>query len=192
MKRRVWILVLAGVALGCTTSAAPVASRYFLRADVTPSGVAPADARVGLGRVEVAPYLEAPGLAIETAPGQIQWAANHEWAEPLQAGLALYLRSALSQAAGAEVGLDAGGPSVTHAVDVFIEALHGTMEGEAVLVASYGIRRPDRGVVSFRFSQRSPLPRPGYPAMVEAEKALLRELARAIATSLRAAGVEAD
>ena len=188
MKRLVWILAFACLGVSCSTSGAPMASRYFLRTEVTPSGVASADARIGIVRVEVAPYLDPPGLAIETAPGQIQWAANHEWAEPLSAALALYLRGAVAAAAGAEVGLHPRGTAWSHTVEVFVEALHGTMEGDAVLVASYRIGKPGSAAANFRFSQRSPLPRAGYPAMVEAEKSLLRELANAIADSLRAAG----
>ena len=188
MKRLVLILAFVCVSAGCTSNTAPAASRYFLRTAVTPSGVASADARIGLARVDVAPYLEPGGLAIETAPGQIQWAANHEWAEPLSAGLAFFLRGALSSAVGAEVGLHAAGGDWPYTVDVFVEALHGTMQGDAVIVASYRIVQPGRTAADFRFTQRSALARPGYPAMVEAEKALLRELAHAIAGSLRAAG----
>ena len=60
------------------------------------------------------------------------------------------------------------------------------MTGTAVLDASYRITpRPEAGdVAAYRFSRSVPLPREGYPGLVDAEADLVRQLAQAIAASL--------
>jgi uncharacterized lipoprotein YmbA len=66
------------------------------------------------------------------------------------------------------------------------------MVGKAVLDASYRITpRPDAGdVAAYRFSRSALLPREGYPGLVDAEADLARQLAQAIAASLREVGKE--
>ena len=73
-----------------------------------------------------------------------------------------------------------------HTVDVHVDRLHGTLSGTAVLDAEYRIttRSGAAETVEYRFSRSMPLPREGYPGLVEAEAELVRALARAIATSL--------
>jgi uncharacterized lipoprotein YmbA len=77
-------------------------------------------------------------------------------------------------------------------VDVYVDRLHGTMAGTAVLDASYRITpRPGAGDgAEYRFSRSAPLPREGYPGLVDAEAELARRLAQAIAASLREIGEE--
>ena len=77
-----------------------------------------------------------------------------------------------------------------YTVDVYVDRLHGTMAGTAVLDASYRITpRPGAGdVAAYRFSRTAPLPREGYPGLVDAAADLVRQLAQAIAGSLREMG----
>ena len=71
-------------------------------------------------------------------------------------------------------------------IDLRIDQLHGTASGEAILVAYWAIRDPikRRVINEFEFSGNEPLAADGYPALVQAEKTLLQQLARKIASTL--------
>ena len=60
---------------------------------------------------------------------------EHQWAEPLGAGLRSYLRAGISEALGYDVS--AGPADLTHwdyTVDVYVDRLHGTMAGTAMAI----------------------------------------------------------
>jgi hypothetical protein len=191
MRNAAFLSVLLLVA--CAGSSAP-RTQYLLRAEPAErSGRVEAPVRVGLGRVTVAPYLDQSGIVVETEAGQVQAAREHQWAEPLGAGLRSYLRAEMSAALGYDVSAgrtDLGDWDYT--VDVYVDRLHGTMAGKAVLDASYRITsRPVAGdVTAYRFSRSAPLPRAGYRGLVDAEADLVGQLAQAIAASLREIGGE--
>jgi uncharacterized lipoprotein YmbA len=190
---RTFAAVFALLLISCAGSPAP-RTQYLLRAELAEqSGRVEAPVRVGLGRVTVAPYLDQSGVVVETESGQVRAAREHQWAEPLGAGLRSYLGAEISASLGYDVSarptdLD----DWDYTVDVYVDRLHGTMAGTAVLDASYRITpRPGAGgVTAYRFSRAAPLPREGYPGLVDAEADLVRQLARAIAASLREIGAE--
>lgn len=184
------------VALGCCVlllsacgAGAPSRSQYLLRADV-PALAVHSDvlARIGLGRITVAPYLDQFGLVIETEDREVHAARNHQWAEPLADGLRLYLRDAITSALGEEVAANDYVPtSFDYVVDVTVEQLHGTRDGKAVLVASFritGQSKAGSAVSEQRFAETKSLDREGYAGLVDAEVALLQHLAEAIAEKL--------
>jgi len=191
---RVLIATTILVALACA-GAPPSTTRYLLPVDV-PEGVeriAP-PIRVGLARVEVAPYLDQPGLVVETEVGQIRPAHRHQWAEPIDLGLHRHLRAELTRALGFGVS---GDSSQRHrwdyAVDVSIDRLHGTLAGDAILIAHWRVTplQSGRDPVTYRLAAREPLAAQGYPALLDAEVELTRALAAAIADSVRALRGEA-
>lgn len=190
---RAALVILAMAGLTACASAPPEITYYLLRPPVA-EGSGPVDApiRAGLGRVVVAPYLERTnGIQIETRDGEMRPAGQYQWAESLAAGVRWYLGAEVGQRLGHQIG---GGLTDRrdwdYTVDVFVERLHGTMTGEAVMVASFLVRGgstatggPER--YEYRFSESIPLPDAGYTAVVEAEKALLSKFAGAIADVLR-------
>lgn len=187
---RAIVLATTLLLLACGGSA-PARTQYLLRAQGTPdAGPVRVDvpARVGLARVMVAPYLDQAGIVVQTAPHEVTPAQHHTWAEPLGEAMRIFLRAELSAALAEEVGLDASDRRRwTYAVEVFVEQLHGTLAGDAVLVARYRIDPAAAGNApsGYRFARTAPLAREGYGGLVEAEAGLLRELAAAIAASLR-------
>ena len=191
MRNAAFVSVMLLVA--CAGSSAP-RTQYLLRAEPAErAGRVEAPVRVGLGRVTVAPYLDQSGIVVQTEASQVQAARQHEWAEPLHAGLRSVLRAEMSEALGYDVS--ASPADLVHwdyTVDVYVDRLHGTMAGTAVLDASYRITpRPGAGdVAAYRFSRSAPLPREGYPGLVDAEADLVRQLAQAIAASLREFGAD--
>jgi hypothetical protein len=187
MKPIVLTVALATL-FACST---PPAARnvYLMRGD-EPSGIRPVSspATTGIRRVVVAPYLQNPGLVIETVEGEVHGARYHEWAEPLDQGIRRYLRSELSALLGEDVDSNPTlGPQWAHAVDLGIDQLHGTASGEALLVAAWRIAdvAQSREVARFRFVERIPLESDGYAELARAELALLSKLAAAIADSIR-------
>jgi uncharacterized lipoprotein YmbA len=179
-----WVLLLMACA-----AAPPPTTRYLLPATAT-EGTARVDPPVwiGLGRVEVAPYLNQPGLVVETESLQVRPARYHVWAEPLGEGLRRFLGAEISAALGVDVAADAvRGHAWDYTVEIGIDRLHGNLSGEAMLVARWWIRpAAGRGEpVAFRFAAAQPLSRAGYAGLVEAEVELAHQLAAAIAESLR-------
>ena len=191
MRNAAFVFVMLLVA--CAGSSDPL-TQYLLRIEPAErAGRAEAPVRVGLGRVAVAPYLDQSGIVVETEVGQVQAARQHQWAEPLDAGLRSYLRAEMSEALGYHVSASQANLDYwDYRVDVYIDRLHGTMAGTAVLDASYRITpRPGAGdVAEYRFTRSAPLPREGYPGLVDAEADLARQLAQAMAASLREIGEE--
>jgi uncharacterized lipoprotein YmbA len=186
-------LLSAVLLVACAGSPDP-RTQYLLRVQPTESaGRVEAPVSVALGRVAVAPYLDQSGIAVQTEAGQVRAARQHQWAEPLDAGLRSVLRAAMSQALGYHVSASpADRVRWDYTVDVYVDQLHGTMAGTAVLDAGYRItpRLAAGEVTEYRFSRSTPLPREGYPGLVDAEAELARQLAQAIAASLREIGEE--
>jgi uncharacterized lipoprotein YmbA len=190
---RAALFFLALSLLTACASAPPEITYYLLRPPLDEgSGPIEAPIRAGLGRVMVAPYLaRSNGIQIETKDGEIRPASQYQWAEALAAGVRWYLRAEVGEQLGHQIG-----GSLTdrrdwdYTVDVFVERLHGTMTGQAVLVASFVVRggtgaTGDAEIYEYRFSESTPLPEEGYTAVVEAEKVLLAEFAGRIADALR-------
>lgn len=197
MNRFSLSLCVLTLAFGAACSSpAPEPTLFLLRtAPIEGDGRVSASPRVGLGRVMAAPYLLASsGIVVETEPGVVRPGRQHQWAEPLDQALRWFLRVEIGRASGHELG---GGltdmADWDYTVDVYIERLHGTMDGRAVLSSGFLIRpRADRSkVLEYSFSRSRPLAGEGYGALVEAQRQLLKELAESIARGLDAAIEEA-
>ena len=186
---RIYTLLLGSmtlVALGCASSALQT-THYLLPMELPAVGAQLESAvPTGLGRVTVASYLAQPGLAIETETHEIRAARQHLWAEPLEDGLRRFLRNEISKALGYDIGADATQQRRwERTIDVSIDRMHGDLKGQARIVARWRVTPKGGDPSTYRFAATQPLPRSGYPGLVDAEIALARQLAGAIAESLR-------
>ncbi len=167
-----------------------LSQHYYLLPLEIPAGTTRVEEpmNVGLSRLKVAEYLSQKGIVVETLEGTIRPARYHQWAEPLSEGLRHVLRAQISTALGYEISADTVQRSRWDVVlDAEIERLHGTLSGEAVLIAFWRLTptsAPENSVV-YRFSQTRPLQREGYSGLVETQAQLLNELSSAIADSIR-------
>jgi uncharacterized lipoprotein YmbA len=191
---RITALVSTLFLIACAGDPPPPQTHYLLRAD-TPVQTSRVEApiSIGLRRVEVAAYLRQSGLVVATGPHQVRPARHHLWAEPLEEGLRRYLRAEISRALGYDISADVlQRKQWDYAVEIIVEELHGTLSGEALLSASWRITRGDSTdpVADFRFARSASLSQDGYAGLVEAEIGLARQLAVAIADSLRKLGEE--
>jgi uncharacterized lipoprotein YmbA len=140
-----------------------------------------------LGTVEIAAYLNRPGLVMETADGQMHPASQNLWAEPIYDGVRNLLATEISNVFGQEL-LPTKLNKNTAVVNIRIDQLHGTQDGKAQLVAYWWLVRDNQVTGLNRFSDSRNLKKSGYGALVDAEKDLLAELAKNIAASLGSTG----
>lgn len=191
MKRSFFVTTALATALllgGCLGGTqAPDTRYYLLRADHAPTSAVPLS-NVQLSKVVVAPYLDQAGLVLEQQPGTIAIARYHQWSEPLSFSLHNFLSHAISGHYGKEVlsATRTAGPAALK-LEVTIDQLHGTAQGDVKLVASWTLQRNDTrepSIAYHKFSRTLPLTADGYPALVQTEKQLLAELAQAVAQTL--------
>jgi uncharacterized lipoprotein YmbA len=182
-------MLLSGLltCLGCA-SAPPAQKTEFLLRPQTISVQDSMQPTIGLGRVEVAPYLDHGGIAFETAPGEINIAEHHRWADPLNFAIRRYLQVSVGQAAGQNVAGSLTAPDgVETEIDVLVHQFHGSVSGRVVLVAEWQIHSstPDEVQAYRQFSATETVRGDGYAEVVRAHAALLDELAASIAGELR-------
>jgi uncharacterized lipoprotein YmbA len=175
--------------VGCA-SQPPELTQYLLRTDgADNSRQQTHPAKIGLGRVHVATYIDQPGLVLETEDGQIQAARHHQWAEPLRISLRRFLGAEISAAVGQDLEVDMPtGGNWEYRIDITIDQLHGTADGNAVLMAYWVVTNLGEGGARSRhqFAATEALQRDGFDALAEAEKILLTRLANAVSDSLKA------
>lgn len=136
-----------------------------------------------MGTVEVASYIDQPGLVLETDNGEMHHARNNLWAEPVYEGVRNSLVTSISHLSNMDL-LPHELAETPVVLDIYIDQLHGTREGSARLVALWWLRSGGQLVSAHQFSEEKLLETSGYPALVQAEEALLEDLARAIANTL--------
>lgn len=186
---RLCVAILLSGVMACTgcSSSEPIEIREYLLRPQAPNGQYDAEPIIGLGKVEVAPYLDHDGIVLETTPGELNTAQHHRWADPLNFAIRRYLQIEIGRAAG----LDTAG-SVTNSdalqtqIDVSVYQLHGTVSGSVKLVAEWQMRAIDSGEIQVRrqFSKTQTIRGDGYAEVVRAHAALLDELAAVIAAEV--------
>jgi len=183
------ILLIAG----CSSNPAPSLKQYLLRAEA-PVQFTSQDTRQGLvttislGKVAVAPYIDGLGLVLEKGDGQVHIARDHQWAEPLRLSLRSFLSNKISEGFGQPIrAYSYGSKDLSRRIDVRIDELHGTNNGEAKLVAFWAVIDPGKQAVLSEnsFYDTEAIDRDGYGALVFAEKVLLSRLASSIAKTLQ-------
>jgi uncharacterized lipoprotein YmbA len=182
---KVLVLILAVLLSACATTPSERAT-YLLRSDKGPvSGEVLSESNVYLGGLTLANYISQQGIVLETAPGQIHEARFHQWAEPLSVSLRGFLGAEVSASLGQDLAVKESSQRTVR-LDVNIDQMHGTMEGEALLTAHWSIT-DSNGSRRFRYVNTSVLKDDGYNALVIAQRHLLEQFALAISESLQGA-----
>jgi uncharacterized lipoprotein YmbA len=186
------VTLALGSALGCGGKTPPERSYYLLRG--APQEFSTADGRlgVGLGIVQVAPYLDRAGVMVEVDANEVREARFHLWAEPLQRGIRYYLEDRIAADLGRQL---APGPPVKNGwlyrVDVRVREFHGDLDGHVRLVASFTLVGVESGEILLeeQVSFAGPRRIDGYPGLVQAQISLLDRLATSIADAIRGANI---
>ena len=186
---KVCVLIwLSALMLCVACSSRPVQTSEYLLRPQPASTQDYAEPSIGLGKIEVAPYLDHEGIVLEIIPGEINTAQHHRWADPLDFAIRRYLQVAIGRAAGLDI---AGSLTETSAVetqiDVMVYQLHGSVSGNVKLVAEWQIQSIKSGdmLARRRFGGAKTIQGDGYAEIVRAHAALLDELAESIADEIR-------
>jgi uncharacterized lipoprotein YmbA len=179
------VLILTMILVGCSST--PVDTNYYLLrhegSAVSRELIASPD--FALGKVAIAPYIDQPGLVLEVSAGQIRPAQHHQWAEPMHQSVRTFLQRGISSDLGEDLFPKALSSAPT-VLDIRVDQLHGTDNGEAVLLAYWWTTRDGEIQSTYQYAQSQRLARDGYAALAEAEETLLRGLAANIADALGA------
>ena len=180
-------LIVILLVTGCASSA-PDLKQYLLRSD-TPGRFIEGDSTtvIGIGAVKVASYIDELGLVLEVADGEVRAARHHQWAEPLRESLRTFLAREISATTGQVIRFQQNREANWHKrIDISIDELHGTVEGDARLVAYWTVSDIEQKIVVSvnNFTDTEDLTNDGYTALVQAQKELLHKLAVAIAATL--------
>ena len=178
------VLMLTILLVGCSST--PVDTSFYLlrqpgKMDTKELNASPDFA---LGKVTVASYIDQPGLVLEVSPGLVRPAQHHLWAEPMHQSVRAFLQGEISSNLGASLFPESFSPAPT-LVSIRIDQLHGTYDGEAVLLAYWWMIRDGEILSSYQYSQSKALEQDGYAALADAQEALLSGLAVSIADTLK-------
>jgi uncharacterized lipoprotein YmbA len=140
-----WVLLAALCAVGCGSSPA---TRFYVLDAVTPQSADALDVDVGIGPVQLAPYLDRSPLITRSGPNTISVAEFDRWAEPLQDGFA----RALTQDVGAALGTVRAhvfpwSSPVDVRVPVEVLRFDSDEAGTATLVARWSVLRADHSIL---------------------------------------------
>jgi uncharacterized lipoprotein YmbA len=179
------IAVLLFIVTACSSQ--PVDTHYYLlRADAAAhSRSLKASPDYALGVVTIASYIDQPGLVLQVSSGQIRPALHHQWAEPMHQSVRSFLQVEISTALGEDLFPVRVSPAKT-VVEIRVDQLHGTDDGEATLLAYWWIQRDGKVLESRQFGKTLALKADGYEALAETEKKLLTAFAQNIAETLKA------
>ena len=177
------LVVVSLLIVGCSSQ--PVEPNYYL---LRPTGELQSRTLVpssdfALGDVRIASYVDQQGLLLETTAGEIRPARQHLWAEPMYESVRTFLDLEISRAKGSDI-FAAKFNKDAIIIDIRIDQLHGTHDGQAMLAAYWWLRKGNEIIASYQYAERKMLAADGYAALASAEKALLSDLAEKIAASL--------
>ncbi|MGB0415221.1 MAG: PqiC family protein [Coraliomargarita sp.] len=172
--------------VGCASAPEPKTT-YLMRSDVILESreFHHTEVPVCLAQINVANYLDQPGIVTVEANGALHVSNYNLWAEPLRKSLRSFLSMELSAALREDILIDERQHPDALLVDIRIDQLHGDADGYAVLVAFWSYELSGERV-EFQYTQRRPLKKDGYAALVEAQQQVLSGLAFEIGSELNA------
>ena len=179
------ILVIVTLTLSaCSSKPAPEQHLYFLNAEFAAQPAAQ-DFRYGISSVSIAPYLRRSEIMLQVADYELRPARYHRWAEPLTEGVKRVVGASLSSRMMATVDIDPQyRASWTHDISISVQRLHGELDGTVYLDATYAITSENEQKRK-RFSATTTQSGSGYENLVDAQQALLADLANDVASTLR-------
>ena len=195
MKAKLVLVLTLLSVMGCASKPADEPKSYLLNA-VAASSMVRSDqpARVALRRLDVASYLDQPGIVLALPDGAVQTARQHRWAEPLRDGLRRVLAYELSARLEAPVRLrEAGAVAAAAPAEVVLDAeflrFHLRADGMVAAEVSWSavFLRAALPPMERVFYGELALRADGYAAVVEAHERLIGELARSMADALKGA-----
>ena len=182
------IVIVSFLLLLTACSSKPVVDTHFYL--LRDSGEVPAtralspSSEYALGNVSIAPYIDQSGLTLKLTSGEIRPAQYHQWAEPMHKSVRNFLQQQISLALGNDL-FPAALSEAPVQVEIRVDQLHGTQDGEAVILAYWWLKQGGTILESYQFGDKLALSESGYEALADTLRALLKNLATHIATTLK-------
>ena len=178
-------LLLTLLLVGCSSK--PIETQFYLLRKHQPveSRELKPSPDFALGKVDIAPYIDQPGLVLEVSPGQVRPARHHEWAEPMHTSVRILLQREISVQLGVDL-FPANFSDAPMVIAIRVDQLHGTNNGEALLVAYWWTLENGKIQSTYQYTQNIALAQDGYAALANAQEKLLSGLAMNIADTLKA------
>lgn len=174
MKNFNKIISLAGLILFLTACASTpdVETHYFLLnpSQSSATNTAISSDTINLEPIQLAKFLDQPGIVLQTAQHEIKVAHYYRWAEPLKKNLHRYIYHSL----GIRNSSDA-----SQSLEIHIQQFHGTQDGSALVSGYWTINNE-----SHPFSYHAPLTKTGYAELVAQLALLLDQLCVDIASQI--------
>ena len=178
-------LLLLTLLVGCSSTT--IDTQYYLlrQQHVFESRELKPSPDFSLGSVDIASYIDQPGLMLEVGNGQVRPAQYHQWAEPLHNSVRVFLQREISLQLGTDVFPAAYSPAST-SIEIRVDQLHGTNDGKALLLAYWWTIQDGEIQSIFQYTETETLTADGYAALANAEEVLLSGFAKSIADTLQA------
>lgn len=192
------LCLMAGFVLlpACGTSQP---TKYYLLSPSEPDTV-PAGSRrelvIGVGPVSLPSYLNRREMVSRTGSNELDVAAFHQWAEPLQESLIRVVSEDLGRRLGTENVIQLpvkrsirSALPIDYQVVIGVERFEKMPNGEAVLDARWIILGHDKSVLLLRRSEYKQMPAADtYAAQAAAQSRLLSQLGEEIAAAIEGLG----
>lgn len=182
------VLIPAFAALSACAGSAPETRLYTLdyRA-AEPLPKLDAERSIALARLELAEYLEQPGLTMLEGQNQIRIATYHIWGEGLRTALPRALTYDLSKACKCPVSdptMSGIAARADNRIEVRVERFSATETSEVVLSGRYWVIGPEDERSERYFNLSADLEQDGYEHAVSKMRDLVSRLAIQIVTDL--------
>ncbi len=172
----------------------PATMYYAMQSDISAPGTSnlSGNKEVALYKVDIPAYLDRNSIVSRDPDGvRLSIAEYHQWAEPVDRGVRRVLSETLAPVVLGNGGvLLASNDSTSSAsirVYVDIQRLDGTLNGDAVLSASFTVRDRDEKVLSRGLFSESEAAGQTYDSMVAAESRLLVKFGKSMAPRILSA-----
>ena len=190
------LFCLIFMVIGCSSKPTPE-TQYFvltpnaLTASTTTSKALQNDSKnvVVIESINLAEFLDQPGIVLQTDTHQIEVAHYNRWGEPLKRSLHRYILETLttqltqhSLMSSDEFSSDL----IHHELEITVNQFNGTTDGKALLSGHWMLKQADtkKHIFHNAFSYQVTLVSSGYPDLVNQLAELLEQLCREISEAI--------
>ncbi len=189
--KKILMVCLIFVLSACGSKPPPETQYFVLTPNVQPASVSDKDSNniVVLEAIQLAEYLDQPGIVLQTDVHQIQVAHYHRWAEPLKPNLHRYILETLNdKLPNYKVQSDAAFNKADskQSLHIKVNQFNGTKDGSVILSGHWMLNDLNSKSIledkSFHFEET--LANDGYTELVNQLATLLEQLCSEIAQSI--------
>lgn len=130
--------------------------------------------------IQLAEFLDQPGIVLQTDTHQIEVAHYHRWGEPLKRNMHRYILESLSMRSNQSYinSKQAKNFHSTQTLTITVNEFNGTTDGKALLSGNWSIMNSSssENVSNYAFRYESKLSTSGYPELVNKLAELLNQL----------------